>query len=193
LKKKQLSWKLRNMKYWQHSSQKSENLHSGSASLYNRHDSPLTTWYPRWIRKGITSCVGPPCRTWEGYSLQNKSLEGGPQPTNIQVCSLQQTKVRPSAASSNNVNLWGAGLTVGAVFFAIIMVTAATAVAATLAPWAIISIIDIVILHRLRRCFWLTAALASSSFGIFWKNMKQVDRNQGRYICRTQGLQQSLD
>jgi hypothetical protein len=27
------------------------------------HASPLTNMFPRWIRSGITSCVGPTCRT----------------------------------------------------------------------------------------------------------------------------------
>jgi hypothetical protein len=66
LKEKPTSWKLRNKKYWQHSSPKLENLHLGWASLYDRQASPLTTWSWRWIRKGIKSCTGPPCRPCAG-------------------------------------------------------------------------------------------------------------------------------
>jgi hypothetical protein len=44
------------------SSQKSEKSRSGWASLNNRQASPLTTWFPWWIRKCNTSCAGRWCQ-----------------------------------------------------------------------------------------------------------------------------------
>jgi hypothetical protein len=45
---------------------KSEKSRSGWVSLNSRQASPLTTIFPWWIRKDITSCVGPPYRTCAG-------------------------------------------------------------------------------------------------------------------------------
>jgi hypothetical protein len=48
------------------SSQKSEKSCSGWACLNKCHASPLTNILSRWIRSGITSCVGPAWRTCAG-------------------------------------------------------------------------------------------------------------------------------
>jgi hypothetical protein len=48
------------------SSQKSEKSRSGWVYLNSRQALPLRTIFPRWIRKGNTSCAGPPCRTCAG-------------------------------------------------------------------------------------------------------------------------------
>jgi hypothetical protein len=34
--------------------------------LNKRHASPLSNTFPRWIRRGITSCAGPTSRTCAG-------------------------------------------------------------------------------------------------------------------------------